>query len=119
MVDFFDKHGKVCCYLNEKSYFYSFTGKPLGYLNNNDVHSIQDGHWLGWMENGWLYDCSGSPCLYSKGASGGPSTPLPQLPPLKSLAQLPPLKPLPALPKLHPLKKLGRSTLGCDGYWNQ
>ena len=62
-VDFLDNSGEWAVYVDtdEELTIYSWGGKPLAYLDDNfDIYGF-NGRYLGWFENGIMYDTDGYP----------------------------------------------------------
>lgn len=73
-MEFFDRYGAAVCYASDGEHIYLWGGQPVAYLHDDKVYSF-DGRFLGWFENGWLYDKTNSPALFMDGATGGPGKP--------------------------------------------
>jgi hypothetical protein len=73
-MEFFDRNGAAVCYSLDDEHFFLWSGEPVGYLYDEKVYSF-GGSFLGWFEDGWLYDSSNNPALFMDGAIGGPGKP--------------------------------------------
>jgi hypothetical protein len=71
---FYNKTGQPYCYCQDDEHLYTFGGQPIAYLHDQSVYSFSERH-LGWFINGWIYDSSGHPLLFSEHAIGGPGKP--------------------------------------------
>lgn len=118
-ITFYNSYGAPIAYLDSDGvHIFGFDGTPLGYLKNEKVYNFE-GRFLGWFENGWLYDLTNSPTFFTEEAKGGPLKPLKQLKPLKGLKQLKPLKGLKELTPLKPLRSLNWSEFSDEMYFDQ
>ncbi len=82
---------------------YDLDGQPLAFIDEEAVHSFDDGHVLGWLVAHNYRDLDGDVIAFEEGAEGGPLKPLRQLRPLEPLRELLPLRPLMDLKPLRPL----------------
>lgn len=104
-MDFYGRDGSAVAYLSEEGTIFTFSGKPVAYLVGNSIYAFS-GRFLGWLENGWLYDRDNRPSLFSQSAQGGPLKPLRALKPLKGLRELKPLRGSRELKPLKPLRSI-------------
>lgn len=105
-LDFYDSNGKPIAYTDDGEHIYTFSGRPVAYINQDSIYSFS-GKYLGRLENGMIRDNDGCVALFSQNATGGPLKPVKQLKPLKGLKALKSLK---GLKELKPLKPLSSST---------
>ena len=73
-VVYYDKKGKPLCYCDDGIHIFSFDGKPLAYINDEDIYSFPGRH-LGWLKDGWIRDHQGQCVLFSELSRGGPGLP--------------------------------------------
>lgn len=90
-VEYFDNTGSAVCYSPDGEHIFLWTGKPVAFLHDGKVYSFT-GRQLGWFENGWLYDRSNRPALFSKSATGGPVRPARRAKPAKNARLAKPAK---------------------------
>lgn len=102
-LNFYDAQGMAVCYVDDGEHLYAFTGEAIAYLEGDRVYSYS-GRFLGWFEDGWLFDQENRPLFHSEEAVGGPLKPLRELRPMKELRGLRPLKGLREMPSLRPLR---------------
>lgn len=99
-LSFFGSDGRAVAFIeaNNDTTIYLWSGKPVGYLDENSVYGFNGKH-LGWLKDGAIYDHEGE--LIAASARSFKNPPLAQAPkglkelkPLKGLKELKPLKPL-------------------------
>ncbi|WP_371257945.1 4-fold beta flower protein [Pseudomonas sp. URMO17WK12:I4] len=73
-LTFYNRNGQPCCYCQDGEHLYTFGGQPIAYIHEESIYSFPGRH-LGWFVNGWIYDSSGHPLLFSEQATGGPGKP--------------------------------------------
>lgn len=117
-MDFYEQTGRVVCYLHGGEYLYLTSGKCVGYVRDGVVWAMS-GRLLGYFENGWLYDRSNSPALFSAAATGGPVKPVRQVSPVKGVRQVKPVRGVRQVKPVKPIRKLGWSGVSGQGYFAQ
>ena len=117
-MEFHTRAGDALCYLEDGGNLYLWNGKPAGYLVDDKVYSFS-GCQLGWFENGWLYDRSNRPALYSARASGGPVKPVRKIKPVKSVRQVRPVKSVRQVGLVRPARSLSWSPVSDVAYFAQ
>jgi len=117
-MDFYDRHGNATCYLPDGEHLYLWNGNPVGYIGDGRVYSFA-GKVLGWFENGWLYDRSNRPALFSATASGGPVKPVRHVAPVKSVRKVRPVKGVRQVAHVRPVKSLSWSEYASVLYFQQ
>ena len=113
-ISLFDSDGTPVSYIamDDDMTIYSWSGKPLAYLESRsggtgfNIYGFNGKH-LGWFEDGVMRDHKG------KGACGIGGVVNAKLEPLKGLKQLKPLKALTQLEPLRPLDSLSWSDTPC------
>lgn len=109
-LDFYDSKGHQYAYTDDGETIFTLNGRPVAYFDEGSIYSFTGVH-LGFLENGQVWDHSGSVLLFTEGSIGGPMKPLRTLSPLKGLKQMKPLKGIKQLKPLKPLKGMGWSNL--------
>ena len=89
-MDFYGRDGSAVAYLYNETYIYLWSGKPVGHLYQDRVYRFS-GRQLGWFTNGWLYDRSNHPALFTGEAHGGPVKPVRKVRPVKGVKQVKPV----------------------------
>jgi hypothetical protein len=117
-MEFFDSNGQVTCYSPDGENLYLWSGEPVGYFASDKVYSFS-GRLLGWIENGWLYDRSNQPALFSADASGGPMRPMRAVKPVKSLRNVRPVKSVRQVPHMKAMRGIGWSDCSNSLYFRQ
>ncbi len=69
---FYSKTGNPNAYTEDNCNIFGFNGEPLGYIYESLVYSYNGIH-LGFYLDGWVRDINGFCILFTKGAKGGPS----------------------------------------------
>lgn len=117
-MDFHTRAGDACCYVVDGTHLYLWDGSPSAYIVEGRVYSFT-GRQLGWFENGWLYDRSNRPALYSADARGGPVKPVRKVKPVKSVRQVRPIKSVRQVALVRPVRSLSWSPISDPAYFNQ
>lgn len=119
MLTFYGRRGQPIGYMNAgDNHIFGFNGSALGYVMSTGQVYKFDGRFLGWFDQGWLYDEANAPALFSESASGGPIRPLRQLRPIRSIRQLKPMKSNRQLPPSRPIKQVRWSALADATYFD-
>jgi hypothetical protein len=76
-VAFYSRTGKPIAWIGANSDFTSIfliNGRPVAWIDseNTDAYS---GRYLGWMQDGWVFDRAGDRAFFTSTASGGPAKP--------------------------------------------
>lgn len=75
MLLFYDKTGRAIAFLDDDGeHIYLVSGRPVAYLRNDSVYAFS-GRYLGWIQNGWLWDRGGKAALCTDASFGGPPRP--------------------------------------------
>ena len=85
-VAFYDAHGRPTAWIGENQNYpsiYLFDGKPVAWMAEDFVYSYS-GRYLGWFQNGWIWDRQGQPVFFTSSASGGPVRPVRMVRPVRS-----------------------------------
>jgi len=77
------------------------------------------GRFLGYFENGWLYDRQNRPALFSSGATGGPVKPVKRVKPVKSVKQVKPLKGVRQVAPVKAIRQITWSPVSGAAYFAQ
>ncbi len=117
-MEFYDRNGRATCYSPDGENLYLWSGEPVGYFSDDKVYSFT-GRLLGWIANGWLYDRSNRPALFSTEAAGGPLHPMRQIAPVKSVRKVRPVKSVQQVPHVMPLRSMGWSACANALYFRQ
>lgn len=117
-MEFFDKQGAATCYSPDGEHLYLWSGKPVAFLYSGKVYAFS-GRLLGWLENGWLYDLSNRPALFSADAVGGPVKPVKKVRPVKGVKGVKPVKGVKQVAKVRPVKSLSWSGTANALYFQQ
>lgn len=117
-MEFFDRNGQATCYSPDGENLYLWNGEPVGYFEGDKVYSFS-GRLLGWIANGWLYDRSNQPALFSADASGGPMRPMRSMKPMKSMRQMRPMKAMRQAPHAKSVRGIGWSSCANGLYFRQ
>jgi len=113
---FYNREGHPCCYTDDFTHIYSYSGDPLGYIQNNKVWNY-DGRYLGLFRNNWVIDRDGCYIFFTENSTGGPMRPLRKLAPLKSLKKLRPLKSIKEIAPMPPMTTLSWSGRGVKTFF--
>ena len=87
-MEFYDRNGKVVCYVTDNGRVYSWSGKPLGTVHNERIFRLS-GQLVGWIKRGFLMGETGECLLFTAEAStsAGPVLPTRQSRPTKAPKQ--------------------------------
>ncbi len=103
-ITLFNSNGAAKAYIdyNEDATIFSWNGKPLAFLenDNNEICVFGfNGRFLGWYVDGIIYDKNG----YAVGASKGSVNMLTNIEPIKSIQELRPIKPITPITPIQPI----------------
>jgi hypothetical protein len=68
----YNVEGRAVAYVYEGKYIYLYGGKPVAFFHDEHVYGF-DGTYLGWIQNGWIFDRHGCGAFFTKEATGGPA----------------------------------------------
>lgn len=117
-MEFFDRSGAATCYAPDGEHLYLWGGEPVAYFYDDKVYGF-NGRLLGWFENGWLYDRSNHPSLFTTEAAGGPVKPVRQVKPVKGVRGVRPVKSVRQVAIVRPVRSLNWSSYADVGYFEQ
>lgn len=94
-VTLFDKNGEAIAYIDydEDATIFLWKGTPVAFLENDggDICVFGfNGEFLGWYENGIIYDRKG----YAVGARKGTVNMITKIEPIKSIQEITPIRPI-------------------------
>lgn len=104
-VTLFDKDKKAVAYIayGEESTIYMWNGTPVAYVEQEDKIYHFDGHFLGWLADGIVYDKEGyAVAAQKKVLKGEISMIIPQMEPVKSMKRTKPKKEIQVLAPTSP-----------------
>jgi len=104
-LNFYDCNGTPYAYSEDGKTLYTFEGKPVAYIDVNDIYAFAGSH-LGYFEEGSIWDHNGNMLLFTNMSrfGCGPLKPKKSLKPLKALKTRRPLKGTKKTKPLKPLK---------------
>ena len=117
-MEFYDRTGTPTCYLDDDEHIYLWNGIPVGYLYEAKVYSFA-GRQLGWFSDGWLYDRSNHPALFSEAATGGPIKPIRKIKPVKGIKKVRPIKSVRAVAIVRSVRSINWSDVSDFSYFEQ
>ena len=103
ILKFYDKKRNPYAYTEDQQTIYTYTGKPVAYIDTLDIYAF-DGTHLGFYEDGNIWDHHGDVLLFTEDSIRGPLKPHKVLMPLKRLKSKIPLKGSKQLKPKKPLK---------------
>jgi len=103
LIKFYDNKRKPYAYCEDQQTIYTYTGKPVAYIDTKDIYAFSGAH-LGFYEDGNIWDHNGDVLLFTKDSIRGPLKPRKVLMPLKRLKSKMPLKGKKVLKPKKPLK---------------
>lgn len=112
-IDFYSKTGKPIAYTEDGEHIYTFSGRPVAYLNEDAVYSFSGQH-IGWFEDGWLRDIKGKCVFFTNTASGGPVKPVKHVKPIKGVKHVKPVKGVKNIKSVKAVKSLSWSSLSSE-----
>lgn len=74
---FYDHTGMPIAWIGDNTDYISiflFNGRPVAWSDGEAIYSYS-GRYLGWIEDGWIFDKAGKRVFYTSEASGGPAKP--------------------------------------------
>jgi hypothetical protein len=75
MITFYNRNGRVVAYLDDDGMsIYLFNGHPAALLEDGSIYAYT-GKYLGWFQDGWIFDRAGKGAFFTDDAQGGPSKP--------------------------------------------
>lgn len=75
MIPLFTTAGQPVAFADEACQaLYDATGSVLAWFDK-DLLYAPNGRYLGWVQQGWVYDRHGRPALFAENACGGPHRP--------------------------------------------
>lgn len=107
-LTFYDSNGRAYAYSDDGESIYTFSGRPIAYLNSDSVYSYSGTH-LAYFRNGLVRDHAGDVVLFTDGASGGPVKPIKQIKPIKGIRQIKPIKGIRSTKPIRPINSTGWS----------
>lgn len=117
-MEFYNQGGHATCYSPYGEHIYLWNGKPIAQISSSKAYSMA-GRFLGWLDKGWLYDCSNCPAMFMASATGGPIKPVRSVKPVKSVRQVRPVKGVKELPPLRTPKGRFWSEYIGENYFHQ
>jgi hypothetical protein len=99
-LDFYDSRGRAVAYIDENdesSTFYLWDGKPVAYLDDDNVYGFNGKH-LGWIKGSGIYDHDGNVVAalseaFKSSVSAAPPKSFKQFTPFKAFKEFEPFKP--------------------------
>lgn len=119
MEVFYNSSGNAIAYLyDDKESIYLYDGTPVAYLYDEHLYSY-NGTYLGWIQNGLVYDIWGDVSFFTEDASGGPMRPLRSMRPMKGMRGMKPMKGMRASRPSKPMRSSSWSSLSDEQFFNQ
>ena len=119
METFYNRNGSAVAYLdNDGKSIYLFDGSPVAWLHGDRVYGY-NGRYLGWYQMGWVYDRSGYPTYFTRGASGGPAKPARRARPPRGARRARPARRARQAAPARPARRTSWSPLSSNLYFNQ
>jgi hypothetical protein len=118
MIEFYDHYGSAVCYVQDDGYIYTWDGTPVAYVSDERIYAY-NGRLLGWLTDGWLYDRSNRPALFSAQSSGGPIRPVRQVRPVKSVKSVRPVRSVRQVAHARPARSLAWSSCADRSFFDQ
>lgn len=107
-ISLFNSGGDPLAYIDydQQATIYMWDGKPVAFIEQegNDACVIGfNGNFLGWYENGVIYDKKG----YAVGARDGAANMITKIEPMKGMQKITPIRPVTPISPLQPIWKIG------------
>lgn len=119
MLTFYNSQGGAIAYLDDDNVsIYLYNGTPVAWLSGEDVYSYP-GRYLGWMQEGWVFDRNGARAFFTDNANGGPVKPVRQVRPVRGVRDVRPVRGVREVRPVKPVKSLNWSRLSVAAYFNQ
>ena len=116
---FYGEEGQPVAWISPDRCFFLFNGKPAAWLaRSGDVHAF-DGRYLGWFQDGVLWDRTGRCALFSSQANGGaPRKPMIQPEPIRTQPRPTPDRRAPELPPDRPRRRGVWADVADEGFFS-
>jgi hypothetical protein len=115
-INFYDNSGTAIAYLADERHIYTFSGKPVAYLDGEAVYSFSGEH-IGWFEEGWVRDTKGKCVFFTESASGGPVKPVKKVKPAKGVRHVKPVKGVKHVKSVKAVKSFSWSQLSGEHFF--
>jgi hypothetical protein len=70
----YNVQGRPVAYVFQGEYVYLYDGKPVAFFRDEHLYGF-NGRYLGWLQNGWIFDRRGQRVFFTREATGGPARP--------------------------------------------
>jgi hypothetical protein len=107
---FYDRGGHPVIWSPDGEHLYTWPGIPVAFMRADKVYAYS-GRFLGWFSNGWIYDRSNAPLLFSLDAIGGPVKPVKRVRPVRGVRRVRPVKGVRQPSPARPVRKTQWSSL--------
>ena len=109
-ISLFDKNGEAICYIDydEKATIYMWDGTPVAFIQkdrNDDCIFGFNGQFLGWYEDGKVYDKQG----YIVGATKEKLNRIASMERIKSMKRIAPIRPITSMAPIRPMLRFSWS----------
>lgn len=119
MSTFYDSGGSAIAYISEDSDgIYLYSGAPVAYVDDEHLWSYR-GRWLGWMQQGLIYDRRGRVAFFADDAQGGPAKPARRARPARSARHARPARSAREARPARPARSASWSDLSGEQYFRQ
>jgi hypothetical protein len=119
MDTFYNNQGAAIAYLDDNGMsIYLYKGTPVAWLSGEDIFSYS-GRYLGWIQDGWVFDRNGDRTFFTDDAIGGPVKPVRQGPPVRGVQGVRPVRGVREVRPVRPVRSLNWSKVSGLAYFNQ
>lgn len=117
MTTFYDRNGNPTAYVSDDGEsVYLFSGEPVAWLSEDALYSYP-GRYLGWIQDGCVYDKRGECAFFTDDASGGPVKPVRKVSPIRGVRRVRPVRGVREIRPVRPVRSLSWSTLSGPGFF--
>lgn len=117
VVTLYNVEGRAVAYIYEGEYIYLYNGRPVAFLYEQFVYAYS-GAYLGWIQDGWLFDRQGYRVFFTEKATGGPVRPVRQVRPVRGVRGVRPVRGVRQVRPARPARTMSWSRLSDDSFFH-
>ena len=118
-LTFYNSEGRAVAYLDDDTEsIYLYDGTPVAWLSDDSIYSYS-GRYLGWFQNGWVWDLCGDCVFFTDTATGGPVRPVTQVRPVRGVRAVRPVRGVREVRPVRPVRSAAWSNLSDESFFEQ